>query len=92
MDVPLESKCDLSSRVETLLDTSDIEKEWDACLKEPNIGSIAISTDEAAKRICDGFKMYNTSPPPSPLIYPLSNCMNMTDASTGNLMWESGEW
>jgi len=56
---------------------AEVEREFKALLNTPLKGEIAVSTDPMAQRIAEGFTI---------------NWMNMRDANTGELMWESGEW
>ena len=55
-----------------------VEAEWEAMLRnEPQEGEFTISNDPEAQRILDGFKI---------------NWMNMRDAMTGELKWQSSDW
>ena len=55
-----------------------VEAEWEAMLRNaPQEGGFTISDDPEAQRILDGFKI---------------NWMNMRDAMTGELKWQSSDW
>eukprot|EP00904_Undaria_pinnatifida_P002358 jgi/Undpi1/12122/HiC_scaffold_5.g01798.m1 len=60
-------------------DSSDaeVEVEYLAALKKANIGRVAVSKDPQAQAIVQGFRI---------------NWMDMRDAETATLMWESEEW
>ncbi len=55
----------------------EVEREFKALMNRPQEGEIAVSDDPRARRMAEGFTI---------------NWMNMRDAGSGELMWESGEW
>ncbi|CAM9656485.1 unnamed protein product, partial [Scytosiphon promiscuus] len=54
-----------------------VEAEYQAALNKGNVGKVAISENPKAKSIVEGFRI---------------NWMDMRDAETARLLWESGEW
>ncbi|CAN0081857.1 unnamed protein product, partial [Ectocarpus sp. 6 AP-2014] len=60
------------------IDSDDeVEAEYQAALNKGNVGKVAVSKDPQAKSIVRGFRI---------------NWMDMRDADTAHLLWESGEW
>lgn len=55
----------------------EVDDEFEALKRTPNVGSSLISMDPIAQRIAAGFRI---------------NSMNMKDGNTGKLVWESSRW
>eukprot|EP00903_Cladosiphon_okamuranus_P016941 g15616.t1 len=55
----------------------EVEAEYRAALNKGNVGKVAVSDKPQAKAIIEGFRI---------------NWMDMRDADTSRLMWESGAW
>ncbi|CAN0067105.1 unnamed protein product, partial [Pylaiella littoralis] len=55
----------------------EVEAEYRAALRKGNVGKVAVNDDPQAKAIIQGFRI---------------NWMDMRDADTARLLWESGEW
>ena len=58
-------------------DEASVEREFKALMHAEKAGEIAVSADPEAGRIAEGFTI---------------NWMNMRDATSGELLWESGKW
>ncbi len=58
-------------------DDAAVELEFKRLMAASNEGVIAVSQDPRGRKIAEGFKI---------------NWMNMRDAESGALMWESGTW
>lgn len=73
-------KSEFRSEKARLMDEEDdaaVDAEFEAMKKVPNVGRSEISSNPSARQIVEGFRL---------------NWMNMRDASTGKLVWESHDW
>ena len=71
-----ESRAHKAVLLERELD-QEVDDEFEALLRQPNVGKIVIGDDPQAQRIAAGFSI---------------NFMNMRDASSGRLLWESSKF
>merc|ERR1719272_595604 len=58
-------------------DDRDAERDWSSLMNAKKEGEIKVSDDPDAVKIVEGFRI---------------NYMNMRDAVSGKLMWQSGAW
>ena len=71
-----EARAHKAALLERELD-AEVDDEFEALLRQPNVGKVAVSDDPQAKRIAAGFTI---------------NSMNMRDATSGRLLWESNSF
>jgi hypothetical protein len=59
------------------MDEEDADNEFEALMRKPNSGGVEISTSTEERKIAKGLRI---------------NMMNMRDADTGRMLWESRDW